>query len=82
MPTKKRLITTVVLFEDEVRHAAKTVKQFYALAKDETASKDDQDTAFHSMCSACHVALYGADDDEAVLLLGRKPLTVERGMRQ
>ena len=61
----------VVLFEDEVRLAAKAVAAFVAL--DEDAPDAEHHRASQNLLNACMVALAGADADDAVLVLGKKP---------
>jgi hypothetical protein len=60
----------VVLFEDEVREAARALAAYRALPD------DADDEAFEAASKAfrlCTVALLGAEDDAAALVLSRKP---------
>ena len=58
----------VVLFEDEVRAAAKLLAGFFDPARDPTGEEAI------SIIEACYAALQGAEDDSAVVMLGRKPI--------
>lgn len=57
----------VVLFDDEVRLAARLLRAFFETGQDLSADEAVQ------IIEACHCALQGADADDAVLMLGRKP---------
>jgi len=59
----------VVLFEDEVRAAAKLLAKFF-----EPAARDPTGEEAISIIEACYAALQGAEDDSAVVMLGRKPI--------
>ena len=61
----------IILFEDEIRTAAKLVKRFVELDKD--VDSEEYLTAARAMVNACFVALQRADEDGICLLLGRKP---------
>jgi hypothetical protein len=69
--TAKATYEMVVMFEDEIRQAAKCVRAFMDLPEDAAAA--DLEAASTKLLQACMVALDGADADGAVLLLGRKP---------
>lgn len=62
----------VVLYEDEVRIAAKALDAFRELAADETSGDDAKDQAWIEAARACMVALAGAEDDGATLVLANK----------
>jgi hypothetical protein len=62
---------TTILFEDEVRAAAKAC----AALRDLPAGAPDEEfqAAARAALDVCIVALDGAEDDASCLLLGRKP---------
>ena len=68
--TMKKTVTTVILFEDEIRLCAKFLTAWLK------ANKEDDAAALHdasgNLLRAMMTALVGADDDDAILLLGRK----------
>jgi hypothetical protein len=57
----------IVLFEDEIRQAARLLRGFFDAERELTA-----DEAV-GIIQACFTAIQGAEDDEAVIVLGRKP---------
>jgi hypothetical protein len=63
----------IVLFEDEVRIAAKAIHEFFSLNKNAEISDAEFQRLGTNAIHACMVALSGAHEDENVLLLGRKP---------
>lgn len=74
----------VVLFEDEVRAAAKLLRQFFDLSnndKGESVTDDQYQAAGAAAIRAAYVALDGAENDAAIVLLGRKPTTPNEKVR-
>jgi hypothetical protein len=69
--------TLIVLFEDEVRLAAKLVKALVELPQD--CSDAEYSAAARDALNACIYALAGADNENASLLLGRKPTPPQEG---
>lgn len=67
----KATFQTVILFEDEVRIAAKACAALDALPAD--CPQEEFSRAARAALDACHTALYGAHDDAAAILLTRKP---------
>lgn len=65
--TAKATYNLVVLFDDEVRLAARLLRAFFETGQDLSADEAVQ------IIEACHCALQGADAEDAVLVLGRKP---------
>lgn len=65
--TAKVAYNVVILFEDEVRAAARLMAGLFA---EERSLSADEAIA---IIKACHCALQGAEVDDALLLLGRKP---------
>ena len=61
----------IILFEDEIKTAAKMVKRFIEL--DKSVDSEEYMLAATAMVNACSVALQRADEDGVCLLLGRKP---------
>lgn len=66
--TAKATYKVVVLFEDEIRQAAKLLRGFFEPSRELTAAE------LTGIVEACFCAIQGAEDDEAVLCLGRKPV--------
>ena len=62
----------IILFEDEIKTAAKMVKRFVEFDKD-ADSEEHLLAAAIAMVNACSVALQRADEDGVCLLLGSKP---------
>jgi hypothetical protein len=66
---------TVILFEDEVRIAAKACAALRDMP-DGTSDEEFQ-AAARTLLNTCVAALDGAEDDAACVLLGRKPLSFD-----
>ena len=66
----------VILFEDEIRIAAKLVKQFFDMPQD--ATDEEYSAAAKTTFMAFATALNRAEEDDVVLLLGRKPAPVDK----
>jgi hypothetical protein len=69
--TAKGSYKTIILFEDEVRAAAKACSALRNLPAG--APDEEFQAAARAVLDACIVALDGAEDDAACVLLGRKP---------
>lgn len=69
--TAKTTFRAVILFEDEVRTAAKLLHALESMP--DNVPNDEYISAVRVALSAAFVALQGADDDGATVLLGRKP---------
>lgn len=80
MPAEAKM-KVVVLYEDEVRTAAKAMDQVRELLADETASDDAKDEAWTTAMRACMVALAGAEDTAATLVLANKGDLLGRAAR-
>lgn len=65
-----------ILFDDEIRIAAKAVAALRDLPDD--SAEDVIAAHLGAAFDACNAALYGADHDDYVLLLGRKPTPGEQ----
>lgn len=65
--TAKAEYRVIVLFEDELRLAARLLSGFFDKDRDLTSEEAV------GIFEACHCALQGADDEGAVLVMGRKP---------
>ena len=65
----KAIITLIVLYEEELRKAARLLAQAFDLPKE--APDADVSRALHSALQACRVALYhpGLLDDTAIVML-------------
>lgn len=71
----------VVLYEDEVRAAAKAIDQVRELMASESADEEAMDEAWTTAMRACMVALSGAEDTEATLVLANKDVILGRAAR-
>ena len=63
----------LILFEDEIRAAAKLLAQAHKMYADDPGNEDANNRAMIDAICACAVALQGADDDSASILLTNKP---------
>ena len=63
-------VNFVILFEDEVRAAAKAVRRMHEMPED--VPQEEFSQAAHEAFAACFAALNQADRDDVVLMLGRK----------
>lgn len=70
--TTEATMKMVVLYEDEVRTAAKAIDHVREMLTDESVSTDAKDEAWMTAMRACMVALAGAEDTEATLVLANK----------
>ena len=74
----KAALTLCVLVEDEIRSAAKLMARARAMEA-AGASENDLSDAYGSAMAACTVALQGADDESAVLMLLNHHVVSARG---
>jgi len=68
----------VVLWEDEIRTAAKAIAHAHNLAHSGTAAEGEVGEALRDALNACNAALHGADDESAALVLSAKPAVQPR----
>jgi hypothetical protein len=59
----------LILWENELRAAAQAFAVAHKLQDDETASDDERSAAIANALRLADLALHGADDDDATLLL-------------
>lgn len=71
----------VVLYEDEVRLAATALDKFREILHDDAVSEDAKEAAWTAALHACLVALAGAEDSEATLVLASKADLLGRAAR-
>jgi hypothetical protein len=71
MPVMTHQVIMIVLWADELRNAAQALKRMHDLPDD--APEADWRTLVRAALDACTVALHGADDESATLLLSVKP---------
>lgn len=62
----------LILFEDEIRTAATLLTKAQRIYEADPESHDARRAVLDAIC-ACAVALQGADDNRAVLMLTNKP---------
>jgi len=74
-------VKLVVLYEDEVRTAAKAIDHVRELLADEAVSDDAKYEAWTTAMRACMVALSGAEDTDATLVLANKGVLLGRASR-
>jgi uncharacterized protein (UPF0371 family) len=66
--------TVIFLFEDEVRQAARQLATLRAMRSATTEHSDDEiEQAICDAINVCMAALAGAEQDDACVMLARKP---------
>jgi len=73
MPASNTKVKVVILWEDEIRIAAKAMERL-AEVQDSDPSEEVLRDAFNQAMKACYSALRGADEDGTCLVLSRKPM--------
>jgi hypothetical protein len=68
----------VVLFDHEVRVAAKALEGLRALADTKCTKEEWSDAALHAL-DACQAALLGAEDDGAAITISSAPVSFRTG---
>lgn len=63
----------VCLFEDEMRVAARALSELRRVEANEASTSDELEKALVNVLNACGAALFGADAEDAVLVLTRLP---------
>ena len=64
----KATLNLCLLFEDELRKAAKLMKQFDEVAESKYATDAEKSAAAATAFKACRIALYGVNDTNIVML--------------
>ena len=73
MPTGTT-VKLVCLYEDEIRKAAKMLKQCDEVFQDESSTADQRSEALNSALQACFAVLYGAEEEGAVVMMAAREL--------
>lgn len=67
-----------VLWEQEIRAAAKALEAYRLLSNDETATDEVKAAALVKALQTCHAAVYGAQEDSNCLVLSSVPQPAKR----
>lgn len=75
MPVEKATMTLRILWEDELRAAARLIRHMHDCPRDD---EEEYIRRAQAALEACNFALYGADEEGAVVMMGSKEYHADR----